>query len=147
MKRVIIIGCPGSGKSTLSIQLAKITGLPLCHLDNVFWNADKTTISKEEFAEKLKEILKGEEWILDGNFASTMEMRLQRVDTAIFLDYPTELCLESVRGRIGKFRPDIPWIEEQEDVEFMDYIRSYNETRRPAVLEIFSRYPDKKIYV
>ena len=54
MNKVIVIGCPGSGKSYFSKVLHNVTGLPLYHLDNIFWNADKTVVDKPVFIEKLK---------------------------------------------------------------------------------------------
>lgn len=117
MQKVIIVGCPGSGKSTLAIKLHKLTGLPLFHLDNLYWNPDKTHISREEFDEKLGEILRQDSWIIDGNFNRTYEPRIAACDAVIFLDYTEEVCLEGITGRVGQTREDMPWVEEKVDPE------------------------------
>ena len=147
MKRVIVIGCPGSGKSTLSRQLHKRTGIPLYHLDMMYWNADKTTVEKCVFLERLTAVLAKDEWIIDGNYASTMELRMTACDTVIFLDLPLDACLDGIRERRGKPRPDMPWIESEEDVEFTEFIKNYGEQQRSGVLELFEKYADKNIIV
>ena len=118
MKKVLIIGCPGGGKSSFARELHRRTSLPLCHLDMLFWNADKTTVSRETLCERVREVIGGDEWIIDGNYSATLPMRLEACDTVFFLDMPTELCLEGVRRRRGQVRPDMPWIETEEDPEF-----------------------------
>ena len=147
MKKVIVIGCPGGGKSTFSRALQKITELPLFHLDMLYWNSDKTTVDKAVFLAKLSEILGRDEWIIDGNYASTLNLRIEASDTVFFLDYPTEVCLSGVRERRGKPRSDMPWTEEGDDAEFIAFINSYNEKQRPEVLDLLSKYSDKKIHV
>ena len=147
MKRIIVIGCPGSGKSTLSRKLHKITGIPLFHLDMMYWNADRTVVEKAVFRARLSETLQKDTWIIDGNYGSTMELRLQACDTVIFLDYPPEICLEGVRQRRGKPRSDMPWVEYEEDTEFMEFIKAYNTQSRPAVMELLAKYSDKDIYI
>ena len=84
MRKMIVIGCPGSGKSTFSKVLRKRTGIPLFHLDRMFWNADRTTVEESVFYERLWKAMQNNEWIIDGNYASTMELRLQNCDTVIF---------------------------------------------------------------
>lgn len=147
MKKVIVIGCPGSGKSTFARALHQITGLPLCHLDMLFWNPDKTTVEKSVFLERLSHVLQQDVWIIDGNFSSTMELRLQECDTVIFLDYPVELCLAGVRQRRGQPRADLPWVETEEDGEFMEYIQNFQRQRRPEILELLGKYTGKEIYI
>lgn len=144
MKKVLVIGCPGSGKSTLSRALQKRTQLPLFYLDRMNWNPDRTTVEREVFRKRLQAVLQQEEWIIDGNYASTMELRLQACDTVIFLDYPTQVCLDGVRERQGKSRPDMPWIETQEDSEFIEFIERYHQESRPQVMQLLEKYADKK---
>lgn len=147
MKRVIVIGCPGSGKSTFSRALREITGLPLVYLDQLYWKADRTIVDKPVFRARLAEAMTGECWIIDGNYGSTMEMRMQAADTVFFLDYPVEVCIEGVRARMGKPREDIPWVETEEDGEFIDFIRTYRTDSRPKVLALLEQYTDKNVIV
>ena len=147
MKKVIVIGCPGSGKSTVSRALHNKTGIPLYHLDMMYWNADKTTVEKSVFLERLSDIIEKDEWIIDGNYGSTMELRMVACDTVIFLDYPLNVCLDGIRARRGKPRSDIPWIETEEDAEFIEFIKSYNEQQKPKVLELLEKYSDKNIII
>ena len=86
MKRVIVIGCPGSGKTTFAEKLNKITGLPLYYLDAVWHKPDKTHISRDEFDQRIREIFATDEWIIDGNYGRTVEMRLKECDTVILFD-------------------------------------------------------------
>ena len=146
MKRIIVIGCPGSGKSVFSRELYKRIGIPLFHLDMMYWNADRTTVEKSVFLERLSQVLQTGEWIIDGNYASTMELRMQACDTVIFLDYPLDVCLEGIKDRRGKARSDMPWIETQEDAQFVEFIKNYNSQSRPQVMELLNRYSHKKIY-
>ena len=147
MKKVIVIGCPGSGKSTVSRALHNKTGIPLYHLDMMYWNADKTTVEKSVFLERLFAVLEKDEWIIDGNYGSTMELRMVACDTVIFLDYPLDVCLDGIRARRGKPRSDMPWIETEEDEEFIEFIRNYNEQQKPKVLELLEKYSDKNIVI
>ena len=147
MKKVIVIGCPGSGKSTVSRALHNKTGIPLYHLDMMYWNADKTTVEKSIFLERLSAVLEKNEWIIDGNYGSTMELRMAACDTVIFLDYPLDICLDGIRERRGKPRSDMPWIETEEDAEFIEFIKNYNEQQKPKVLELLEKYSDKNIVI
>ena len=147
MKKIIVIGCPGSGKSTFAKVLHKASGIPLFHLDMMFWNPDKTTVEKSVFLERLSNVIEKDEWIIDGNYASTMEQRIKACDTVIFLDYPTELCLDGVRERRGKARSDMPWTEKEEDAEFIEFIKNYNSQNRPQVMALLHKYSDKNIFV
>ena len=147
MQRIIVIGCPGSGKSTVSRALHNKTGIPLYHLDMMYWNADKTTVEKSVFLERLSAVLKKDEWIIDGNYGSTMELRMAACDTVIFLDYPLEVCLDGIRERRGKPRSDMPWIEIEEDAEFIEFIKNYNEQQKLQVLELLEKYKDKNIVI
>lgn len=148
MEKVIIIGCPGSGKSTFGRKLKHITGLPLYHLDMMFWNEDKTTVSKEIFIERLHEVMSNPKWIIDGNYGSSMEMRIRESDTVFFLDYPTNVCIEGIESRKGQPRSDMPWIENgNTDKDFIDFINKYNSESRPKVISILEKYTSKNIVV
>ncbi|MBE6688600.1 MAG: adenylate kinase [Ruminococcaceae bacterium] len=148
MKKIIVVGCPGSGKSTFSRELNRITHIPLFHLDMMYWNADKTTVDKNTFYERLSDVLEKEQWIIDGNYASTMELRLRKSDTVFFLDYPTEICLDGITKRRGKPRSDIPWIESDDsDSEFIEFIKRYRLQNRPEVFELLGKYSDKSIFI
>ena len=149
MKRVIIIGCPGSGKSTFARALHESTRLPVVHLDLMFWNADKTTVTREMFAQRLDAAMQQECWIMDGNFSNTMEQRMAACDTVFFLDYPVEVCLDGVRNRRGQVRLDMPWIETGEGAdyeEFLDFIKGFETDRRPQIMSLLEQYADKSIY-
>lgn len=149
MKKVIVIGCPGSGKSRFSRELHDITGLPLYHLDLIGWREDRTLIPKEELIERILEIGKTDKWIMDGNYGGTMEMRMSLCDTIVFLDYPTDVCLDGIMSRRGKERPDIAWKDSPEEIdkEFLDFVRSYNVVNRPIVLERIAKNPGKKVLI
>ena len=105
-KRVAVIGCPGGGKSTFSRALRDRVGLPLYHLDAIYWKEDRTHLSREEFYPLMREIITREEWIMDGNYNATLEWRIAACDILFFLDYPAEVCLAGSapgggrRGRI-----------------------------------------------
>ena len=147
MKRIMIIGCPGSGKSTFARRLAEKTCLPLFYLDMMYWNPDRTTKPKEKFRAALRETVTLDEWIIDGNYGSTLEIRMEACDTVIFLDFPVEVCISGVEERRGKPRADMPWVETEPDLEFIDFIRKYNSESRPRVVELLEKYKEKNIIV
>lgn len=147
MRRVLVIGCPGGGKSTFARALQAQTGLPVIYLDRLYWNSDRTTVPKEIFRARLAEAMAGERWIIDGNYAGTLEMRLAACDTAFFLDYPAEVCLAGVEARRGKSRPDMPWVETERDEEFLAFIRDFEEKTRPRITAALARHPEVSVIV
>lgn len=147
MQKIIVIGCPGAGKSTFSRALRDKIGLPLFHLDMLFWNADKTNVSRKEFDQKLFDILKQEKWIIDGNYGRTFEMRLKECDTVFLLDFPVSVCLSGVESRIGKPREDMPWIEQAFDAEFKEWIIDFPKKELPHIYELLEKYKDKNVII
>ena len=117
------------------------------HPSMMYWNADKTTVEKSVFLERLSAVLEKDEWIIDGNYGATMELRMAASDTVIFLDYPLNVCLNGIKERFGKPRSDMPWIETEEDSEFIEFIKNYNEQQKPKVLELLKKYGDKNIII
>ena len=142
--KVILMGCPGSGKSIFARRLGARTGLPVLHLDNIWWRADGTHISREEFDQALDELLQGERWIMDGNYGRTMEVRLRACDTAIFLDYPESVCMAGITARVGQPHSDMPWTETALDPELVALVQNYRRDSRPQVLSLLQKYPEKR---
>ena len=143
-----MVGPSGSGKSTFAKELFHKTSIPIYHLDNIFWNANKTHITKKEFDVKLKNILTKDKWIIDGDYSRTYEERFKESDTIFFLDYPLELCLTSIESRIGKKRDDIPFIESEFEEEFREWINSWYKNTKPKLISLISKYKNtKKIFI
>ena len=115
----------------------------------IYWREDKTFLTREELIEKINEIGKTDEWIMDGNYGGTMELRMSLCDTIIFLDYPTEVCYDGIMKRRGTIRPDLPWMEpaDETDPDFVDFVLQYNKVNRPVVLERIQRFADREIQV
>ena len=144
MDKIIVIGPGGAGKSEMSRKLRENLNLPLYHLDNIFWKEDRTHITREEFDKKLKELLAKDKWIIDGDYSRTYEVRIEKADTVIFLDYPLDICLSGIESRIGKPRDDIPWKEDRFDPDFNEWIINWFKETRPKVLQLIDKYKDKK---
>jgi adenylate kinase family enzyme len=148
MKRIIVIGSPGSGKSTFSRKLSDKTGLALYHLDNIWHLPDRTTLTREAFDDKLLAILATESWIIDGNYSRTLEIRLKYCDTVFLLDYPVEVCLGGAYARLGKEREDIPWSENELEEKFRKFIEDFPKTKLPGIYKLLEQYGDgKEIHV
>lgn len=148
MKKIIVIGCPGAGKSVFSKKLSEVTKIQLYHIDMMYHNADGTHISREELKEKFKNIFNEEKWIIDGNYQKTIEMRLEECDAVFLLDFPTEVCLEGANSRVGKKREDMPWIEEKLDETFKETIINFKNEKLPQIYEMLSKYKkDRSIII
>lgn len=135
MQRIVIIGCGGAGKSTLAQELGKRTGLPVIHLDSIFWLPGWVEMNRDEFDRKIRAELEKEQWIIDGNYNRTMPERVARCDTIIYLDFPRIVCLYGIFKRlltnIGKTRPDMgEGCPERVDWEFLKWVWNYNKDKR-----------------
>lgn len=143
MMQVIVIGCPGSGKSTFARKLRDITGLPLFYLDMLWHKPDRTNITAEEFDKKLADITQKDRWIIDGNYRRTLGTRLQACDTVFLLDYPTEVCLAGAQARIEKQREDMPWTETEFDEDFRQWITDFRKEQLPEIYRLLSEYSER----
>ena len=144
MRRVSIIGSGGSGKSTLARRLGEITGLPVIHLDAEFWRPGWTETPKSEWRAKVEKLVKRDEWIIDGNFGGTMEIRLAAADTVVFLDFPRFLCayraLKRWAAYRNKTRPDMAaGCTEKVDLEFLRWVLRFPEETKPAIEKRLAR--------
>ena len=140
MKKIIVIGCMGSGKSTFAEKRHRKTKIPLFHLDNIWWKADRTHISREEFDSELNRIIQGDSWIIDGDYNRTYAARFEKCDTVIFLDYSEKQCMEGLRSRVGKVRADMPWVENELSAELVELVKGYRVQTRPKVLELIAAH-------
>ena len=147
MQKVIVIGCPGSGKTTFARKLHRKTGLPLYYLDAIWHKPDKTHVSREEYDARLGEILALDAWIIDGNYSRTLERRMAECDTVFLFDLPVEVCLAGVISRIGKNREEMPWIETELDPEFEQQIRDFPSKELPTVYALVEKYSEKTVVV
>ncbi len=140
MKRAVVIGCSGSGKSVFSRKLRDVTGLMLYYLDMIWHKPDGTNISREEFDEKLRSIMSRDSWIIDGNYQRTLETRIKACDTVFLFDLPTETCIEGALSRIGKRREDMPWFENELDPGFRQWIESFRTNQLPEIYKLLEKY-------
>ncbi|MGW5789141.1 DNA topology modulation protein FlaR [Saccharopolyspora sp. NPDC003752] len=143
MRKIMICGCGGSGKSELARQLSQRLGLPVTHLDTVFYDADWKPLGQEAFSDRQRTLVARPGWIIDGNYASTMPIRLTAADTVIFLDLPALTCLWGILQRRLQHRGDdelsrhlrgrITW-------GFIKYILGYRRTMRPKVETLIAEH-------
>lgn len=152
MNRVLVIGSSGAGKSTFSRRLAEITGLPVIHLDRLFWKPGWVETDKAEWSEVVAQALEGERWIIDGNYSGTMEMRLAACDTVIFLDLSRFLCTYRVLKRVFTYkeasRPDMAdGCDERLDLQFAKFVWKYPNRSRPKVLQRLECVRDSKTII
>ena len=146
-RKIIVLGCPGSGKTTFSKKLHAATGLPLIHLDAIWWKPNRSHISREEFDARLDEALQRDAWIVDGDYSRTYEVRFKACDTLIFLDYSLEQCMEGIAERVGQERTDMPWIERQLDPALVEMVRRFAGENRPMIYSLIERYPGKLKFI
>lgn len=143
MQRILIIGCGGSGKSTLARQLGERTGLPVWHLDRLFWRSGWVNIPEEDFDRRLTEVLDQPRWVIDGNYDRTLPLRLSRCDTVVYLDYSRITCLYGIARRVlanrGRTRPDMAeGCPERADWEFLRWVWGYRKAKRPHNLTLLA---------
>ena len=152
MKRIIIIGCGGAGKSTLARQLGEKLQLPVVHLDKLFWLPGWVEREQEDFDALLRVEMDKEQWIMDGNFNRTLPERLARCDTVIYLDFSRTACLWGVIKRNltnrGKVRPDMgEGCPEKIDWEFLKWIWNFNKNKRESYYKMLNEAEGKQTIV
>lgn len=148
MQKILVIGCPGAGKSTLARSLRDRTGLPLVYLDCLWHRPDGSHVTREAFDRALQEQLARPEWIIDGNYLRTMEPRMAACDTIFLLDYPLDVCLAGAQSRIGTRREDLPWVEEAFDPEFRQWILDFGRDQLPRVYQLLGQYaPGREVHI
>lgn len=153
-KRILVIGCPGSGKSTLSRKLSQKSKLSVLHLDTYYWKANWQEPSEAEWRSTANELCKQAEWIMDGNYHSTYDLRFPVADLIIFLDQPRLLCIKRALFRIVQYskkitRPDMAvGCHESFDWSFYKYIWNFNRDIRPKTYAASEKYNcSKKLIV
>ncbi len=156
MRRVLLIGSGGAGKSTFARRLGARLGLPVIHLDRVYWRAGWVEPPKDEWRRKVEELCAGESWVMDGNYSGTLDVRLAACDAVVFLDLPRVVCLWRVLRRAFKYRggsrPDMgegcPEQLNKDFLVFLLWVWNYPRRSRPKILERLKDLPDgKPVYI
>lgn len=153
MRKVAIIGSGGAGKSTFATQLGDKLDIPVYHLDKFLWRSNWTEIPKYEQRQIQQQLILKDEWIIDGNYGSTMDVRLQAADTIIFLDIHRVICVYRAVKRMVRYwnrtRPDMAdGCNERFDFKFLKWIWNYPTTKRPAILQKLEEFSaEKKVII
>lgn len=153
MRKVLVIGSSGAGKSVFAARLAERAGLPLIHLDTVYWRPGWVKTPREEWIGTVDGLLARDAWVMDGNYAGTMDRRIAACDTVVFLDLPRAVCLwRAVKRRIvfhRRARPDVTQgCDERLTWQFIQWIWRYPARRRPGILaKLAALRPDQRAVV
>lgn len=149
MKKVLIIGSGGAGKSTFARRLGEVLKVPVLHLDKLYWKPNWQEPPKDEWQKTLENELKKDEWIMDGHFGGTLELRLKYCDAAIFLDLPRTVCIYRALKRWVKYyntnRPDMTvGCNEKVDLEFLGWLWNFPTIKKPKIAKTLSQFEKEK---
>jgi adenylate kinase family enzyme len=152
MKKILVVGSGGSGKSTFARRLGEALGLEVIHLDSFYWLPGWVEPAKDAWREKVSQLLNGESWVIDGNYSGTIDLRLEACDTAIFLDLPRSTCVWRIVKRAivyrGQSRPDMAeGCNETLTWEFLRWVWSYPTRSRPKMLSRMEKHEERKTIV
>ena len=152
MKRILIIGSSGAGKSTFSRRLGEKTGIEIIHLDKIYWKPNWTAPSNEEWKATIEKAMRGEAWIMDGNYSNTLDLRIPVCDTVIFLEMPRALCVFRVLKRVAstyrKTRLDMAeGCIEQFDWEFLKWIWDFENRSKPKIEKLLEQFKNEKTII
>jgi len=152
MRKVLVIGSGGSGKSTVAAQLGELLNLEVSHLDRFYWRAGWVEPETEEWIKTVTDLIERDSWILDGNYSGSLELRLAKCDTVVFLDLSRVLCLWRIVKRFFLYRngtrPDVAeGCREQLSLEFVSWVWNYPRRSRPKVVRLLREHGgEKKIF-
>ena len=149
MKRIIVIGSGGAGKSTFATKLGHLLDLQVIHLDKLFWKPGWVEPPRDEWLQTVTELVNRDSWIIDGNYSGTLDVRIQKCDTIIFLDMPRLLCLWRILKRNLQYRrggrPDMAeGCREKLDYEFVSWVWNYSRRSRPRIMEKLRKHSEGK---
>jgi adenylate kinase family enzyme len=149
VERVVIVGPGGAGKSTLARKLGASTGLPVIHLDREYWHANWQPTPDDEWIPRVRELVGGERWIIEGNYGGTMDIRFAAADTIVFLDFPRHVFLPRALKRslsqLGRTRADMaPGCNERVDLAFTKWLWDYPREARQRTLAALGRVESGK---
>lgn len=156
MNRIIVIGCGGAGKSTFSKNLHKyLKNHELIHLDTIYWKPNWVATPEDDWALIVEKLSEKDKWIIDGNHDSTLNIRLKRADTIIFLDKPRNVCMKNavkrtLKGKLlGIERDDITkGCNERFDPAFYKFVWNYNKEFRPKYINMLDNFKkDKQVFI
>ncbi|MDF2988799.1 MAG: topology modulation protein [Eubacterium sp.] len=153
--KIIIIGCPGAGKSELAKRINKFLCYPVLHLDRIYHTGGKSHITREELVTKVIDFAnQHDNWIIDGNYISTLEIRVKLADTVVLLNIPSKICLENVYKRadenikLCKIRDDMAdGFDETITAEFTDFIENFEKDTMPRIYEILENNKNKNVKI
>lgn len=140
MTRIAVVGCGGSGKTLLANRLGALLGLPVVHLDGAYYDVDWRPKPPDEFAALQDELTAQPRWIMDGNYASSLHIRLARADTVVFLDLPAHACLRGIVSRRLRYRggQHADGVYDRITWSFVRYIWGYRRAMRPRVMRLIA---------
>jgi adenylate kinase family enzyme len=149
MKRILVIGSGGAGKSTVATRLGQLLDLEVNHLDKFYWRPGWVETSPEEWTQIVTDLINRDSWIVDGNYGGTLELRMQRCDTIVFLDMPRLLCVWRIVKRNFRYRrgvrPDMAeGCREKLDPEFVSWVWNYSRRTRPKVVKLIREQANGK---
>lgn len=151
MDRIAIIGCGGSGKSHLARELGVLFGITPVHLDTVYYDKDWNPLPKEQFAALQRDLVSAPRWVIDGNYASSLPIRLAAADTVIFLDLPARTCLWGIaqrRLRHGGGQHQAIGVYDRITWGFVRYILGYRRSMAPRVRALTAEHaPEAEVIV
>jgi adenylate kinase family enzyme len=152
MKKIIVIGSSGAGKSTFARRLGEATGLEVIHLDRLYWKPNWTETPKDEWRKTVERIVRGDSWIIDGNFGGTLEPRFEACDTVIFLEMPPAVCVYRILKRVVFYRPGrrpdmADGCHEKFDWEFLKWVWNFPKRSQPKIEAQIDRFQDTKTII
>jgi adenylate kinase family enzyme len=149
MDRIAIIGCGGSGKTVLAHRLGEHVGLTVTNLDKLYYDDGWNPTPMEKFADIQRDLVAVDRWIIEGNYASTLPIRLARADTVIFLDLPARTCLWGIAQRRWRYRggQHTDGVYDRVTWSFIKYVIGYRRSMRPRVSALLAEHGPHARYV